>query len=71
MAVVGYNFWSSTRCIARKIVIYMDGVFGHIYFYYKDLTHFSSSKGEYHNPRDADEVIVHYPLVKPKADSHV
>ncbi len=44
-----------------KCHFYMDGVFGHTYFYYKDRATSSSSDGEYHDPRDADGVIVHYP----------
>jgi hypothetical protein len=46
----------------------MDDVFGHTYFYYKDRANSFSSNDEYHNPTDADGVIVHYPPVEPEPD---
>jgi hypothetical protein len=44
----------------------MDGVFGNTYFYYKDR---ADSYVEYHDPRDADEVIDHYPPMKPETEA--
>jgi hypothetical protein len=41
--------------------LYMDGIFENTYFYYKDRTYSYSSDGEYHDVRDANGLISHYP----------
>jgi hypothetical protein len=46
----------------------MDNLFGKTFFYCKQRANSSASDGEYHDPRDNDEVIVHYPPVEPEAE---
>jgi hypothetical protein len=46
----------------------MDDVFGQTSFYYKDRADSSPSDGEYHDLRDDDGVIVHYPPAEPEPE---
>jgi hypothetical protein len=57
-----YGMEPGTKCY-----FYMDNLFGKT-FYCKQRANSSASDGEYHDPRDNDEVIVHYPPVEPEAE---
>jgi hypothetical protein len=54
--------------LGTKCHLYMDGVFGNTYFYYKDRATSSSSDGKYHDRRDAEGIIVLYPHAEMEAE---
>jgi hypothetical protein len=47
----------------------MDGVFDNTYFYVKHRAYSSLCDNKFHDPGDADAVIIHYPHMETKADA--
>jgi hypothetical protein len=58
-----YGMEPETKCY-----FYLDNLYGDTFFYYKQRDASSSSDGEYHNPRDLDGVVVHYPPAERDAE---
>jgi hypothetical protein len=55
-----------------KCYFYMDVLFDrHAYFYNKQRTDSSTYDGDYHDPKDVDWIIVHYPPAEPGAKPDV
>lgn len=51
-----------------KLYFYLDGLYRETFFHYKQRNDTSSSDNEFHDPRDSDGVVVHYPPVEPEPE---
>jgi hypothetical protein len=58
-----YGMEPGTKCY-----FYLDNLYGETFFYYKQRAASFSSDGEYHDPRDSKEFVVHYPPAEPEPE---